>query len=99
MTDKKHGFEDLPGDEDTISGGRLIKIGDLEAVQELWSWDGWYGESVIFKKKDVEEMTDPELVKLIKGTGRFAKVPESEFCVSRDEEKFVFVNVSLDEDD
>ena len=40
MTDKKHGFEDLPGDEDTISGGRLIKIGDLEAVHELWSWDG-----------------------------------------------------------
>ena len=57
MTDNKHGFEDLPGDEDTISGGRLIKIGDLEAVHELWSWDGVY-EVRHFKKKGVEEMTD-----------------------------------------
>lgn len=55
-------FNQLTTDDDTrILSYQFIRIGDLDARQEIWLWDGIIGKSTIFVSAEVAHLTDDEI--------------------------------------
>ena len=67
MTDK---FKKVPVDADTrILSSEERKIGDYDALIQLWSWDGIMGSSVIFANEDVAGLDEDEIAEIVKASG------------------------------
>ena len=94
MTDKetiKEMFKAVKVDEDThllgLSHGHLAS---LPVRQEVWNADGVKGASVIFRKGDVDHLSDEELKALVRNELNL----EGAITLSRKSE-FAFVNHSF----
>lgn len=57
-------FSDIPIESDTrILYKKVIAINDYDVLYETWSWDGYWGESLIFVNDDIAGLTDKEFYK------------------------------------
>lgn len=61
-----------------------------DVMMESWIWDGIQGQSVIFDINDVENLTDDELLNLIKEHYKTETV-----TISRANADFVFLNFNF----
>lgn len=61
-----------------------------DVMMECWIWDGIQGQSVIFDINDVENLTDDELLNLIKEHYKTETV-----TISRAHPDFVFLNFNF----
>lgn len=83
-------FRDIPVDEDTrIISREFVKVGDLDAVREKWSWEGILGETLIFATGDVKDMDDVALEQLLREQ---EKLEDNLKVIIKRGERFVFVN-------
>lgn len=100
MGDKKTGKLDLNtiklGSADRILGSSVLKLDDIEAKYEIWSWDGFHGESLVFRSPEVEELSDKKLCELIKS--RWVNLSERLMNVNR-EPKLTYVSWATPEHD
>lgn len=56
-------FNNVPLDSDTtILEQKEIKINNLDALHQIWNWDGLKGESLIFCNEDFSEISQDELI-------------------------------------
>ena len=80
----------------------LDTLDGLPVRREVWSWDGIWGRSIIFRTSDVADLTDAELTAKVR---RNVTIPvDDEITLSRGDE-FTFCNYGFetgaddDEDD
>ena len=60
-------FHDIPCEVDTkIKFQSEVKIGDIDAVHQMWSWDEITAESLIFVKGEIASINIDELQSQIK---------------------------------
>ena len=60
-------FKNLPVDDDTrIYSTEVKKIEEYDVAYQKWSWDGIYGESIIFLNDDVQSLEREDVLELIK---------------------------------
>ncbi len=75
-------------DEDiTVLMRKTARYGELYAVWEHWLWEGIEGFSLIFRKDDVTDCSDADLLSMVADHSA-GSTPN----VSRKNEHFVFVN-------
>lgn len=81
-------FKNVPVDADTtVLMRNEVKIGDYDALMELWVYDGITASSAIFCKEDVAHLTDAAIIALIQQTFNTENV-----TLSRHTGAFVFAN-------
>ena len=57
-------FENVPADSDTaILYEEEVKIEEIDALYQVWFWDGIKGESLIFCNEDVTDLSEEEIIK------------------------------------
>ncbi len=84
-------FKNLGTDEDTtILQRQYDSFNGIDAAMELWLWDGFEGQSIIFCTKDVENLTDEELTNMIKTHYKTDSV-----TLSRVNPEYVFLNFNF----
>jgi len=87
-------FSSIPKDPDTkIIEQSEIKINDIPAINQKWSWDGIKASSLVFHSKDVEEFNDDELLELIKESG--IEINSSVTFSNKSEFRFVNYNFEV----
>ena len=88
-------FSGVTVDSDTkILLRKEAKLGEYDVLYEKWSWDGIYGESIIFDNKDVEGLNEEELKKEVK-TSPLVKA-DSSFTIKKLESGFTFVSFNFE---
>ena len=92
----------VPTDPDTKIAAALDTLDGLPVRREVWSWDGIWGRSIIFRTSDVADLTDAELIAKVR---RAVTIPTADpITLSRGDE-FTFCNYGFetaaddDEDD
>jgi hypothetical protein len=87
-------FKDIGVDEGTrIIKTSEVKIETLEAVHQKWSWDGIYGESIIFFNEDVVDLNEEEIKTMVQKTDYLELGSQITF---KKAEKYTFVNFNFD---
>jgi hypothetical protein len=84
-----------PIEEDTtIQMEHIVDLPILgtKALMELWSWDGIQGSSVIFLEKDVEHLSDEELI--AKASEDLSALKEGEYTIKRVKD-YVYINFNF----
>jgi len=86
----------IPNDPDTrVSSQELLTIDGNEAVAQWWSWDGIYGNSIIFNYNDVQSDSDADLKSMV---GEALDIRETaNMTISRKTDNFIFVNYGFSE--
>ena len=60
-------FSKVPVEKDTrILFQKEGKLGGIDIRYEIWSWDGYRAESLIFSNDDVSDLTDEEIERLVR---------------------------------
>lgn len=89
MNDK---FKSVPVEKDTkVLSRKIIKLGDLDAQLEKWSWEGIKAQSVIFSEADIVGQSDEALITLIKA--QLDLSDDVDITISRDRNGFAFFNL------
>ncbi|MEG2079183.1 hypothetical protein [Chryseobacterium sp.] len=84
-------FQNLTTDEETkILFRQQTIFNGYDAMMESWIWDGIEGQSVIFYSNDVKNLTDEELMNLIK-----EHYKNETFTISRNNADYVFLNFNF----
>ena len=87
-------FIDITVDRDTrILYRNPIKVGNYDALYEIWSWDGIHGTSVIFVSEEVEDLSEEEIFKLV--CSALNKDKLSEYTISDGKSEYRFGNFSF----
>lgn len=85
-------FQDIPEDKDTvILFQKRGFVSDFQVLFQHWSYDGILGISAIFLKEDVGGYSDDELKGLFD-----KKFVEQGMTVSKNSEKYIFVNYGFE---
>ena len=96
MFDSKTSKSDLDmengGTTDRALGSHAVMLGGISAKYEMWSWDGIYGESIIFQSSDVTGISDEDILKMIRA--KWPHLSDTGINVVRKEE-LVFVNWAI----
>lgn len=88
-------FASLPQDADTrIKSQRHINMAGIDALHQVWTWDGVKGESLIFAAADLSEATDRQIVDMAQSAGFVTNDPD--FDIKRSESGFVFLNFGFE---
>lgn len=88
---RNQSFKDVPVDSDTrIIGQKEVRIGGIDALCQCWIWDGIKGWSMVFFTNDVQDLSDDELVGLV----REVEVITTSTTIKRGE-KWTFVNFNF----
>ncbi len=88
-------FIDITVDRDTrILYRNPIKVGNYDALYEIWSWDGIHGTSVIFVSEEVEDLSEEEIIRLV--CSALNKDDLSKYTISDGESKYRFVNFGFE---
>lgn len=91
-------FDAVPQDKGTkIVLERKIIVESLEALHQVWVWDGIIGESLIFRKTDVDGFDENRLKEILEMTGLHTRQEAVTFNASG--EDFRFVNFNFREQD
>mgnify|MGYP000672242412 CR=1 FL=1 len=86
-------FNDIPCDTDTkIILELASKLNGYNILYQKWSWDGINGESVIFHFKDIIDLKEDEVIKIVKDSPLVQK--DSKLTFSQ-KNNYVFVNFNF----
>ncbi len=92
MTNPK--FDSIPIEPDTtVLFKEIVAISGYDGLYETWSWDGYWGESLIFTDDDAGGLTDREIRKVVRTSGLVGK--ETKITVNRSHSGFVFCNFNF----
>lgn len=78
--------------ETTFKQRNQIHLAGLACVHEVWFWEGIDGETLIFKTEDVEDLAEPELLRVAKEYPGFAHF--ADYTLKRGEQ-FTFLNFNF----
>ena len=88
-------FEGVPVEEDTRLLSRTeMEIEGVPVRHENWSWDGVYGETLVFVSADVESKDTESLKAFARASGRVSR--GSEITIKRSDSGYTFVNFNFD---
>lgn len=92
-------FDNIPEEkEGAIHFRAQMKFDELiDCVFEFWTWDGIQANSLIFHEEDVAHLSDEELKKMIIESPIFKKDNPYWATISRNREKYTFVNFNFEE--
>ena len=63
-------FNNISIEKDTrILFQKEDKLGDYDVRHEVWSWEGYRGESLIFSNDDVAGLPDQDIKRLVRASG------------------------------
>lgn len=69
MENPKSKFADIPCGSDTrMLYQKEVKLGEYDCLFEVWSWDGILANSFAFLSNDIKDITDEELIALLKAS-------------------------------
>jgi hypothetical protein len=86
-------FDDLTIDLDTkLLSRHIIDINGIPCAHENWIWDGIFGESLIFYKDDLKDLTEDGIFDFI-SIGKEVKKEGSTIKVG---DKFVYFNFNFE---
>ena len=95
MNSKMSKFKNVPIDNDEETKLRLeVKLGEYDALYELWVWEGIKGESIIFADEDVADLEDCAIEELVR-TAPICK-DGSSITMKRSQSGFTFVNFNFE---
>lgn len=95
MAQQMNKFDRVPIEHDTtILFQQTCKLSEYDVSYEIWSWDGVRGESIIFSNKDIDKLSDDEIVEkvLVSPLFKLGTTP----TLKRPESGFTFVNFNFD---
>ena len=93
MSDK---FKNVPVDDDTrILSQEIKRLDKFEALYQLWSWDGYKGESIIFSDDDVKNLSEAEIKEIIRKSS-LLKDKESKMTFSQSGSGYTFINFNFE---
>ena len=59
-------FKNIPVDDDTrILATTVERIEGYDVAYQKWSWDGTYGESIIFFNEEVKSLSKEDILELV----------------------------------
>lgn len=83
-------FANIPVDEGTrITSEKIIQINGIDAMHQCWFWEGVHGQSLIFCQADLEGISEPQLVEMLRSSLLAQHHDEN---ISVNETGYVFVN-------
>jgi len=91
-------FKEIPVEKDTkIIREQEIIVKKIPAVHQKWSWDNIIAESIIFHTEDIDDLTDNELLEIVKNcpTDKYSFEPHSQHTLKRSPSGFTFVNFNF----
>ena len=87
-------FDNIPIEKETrILFKKVIAINGYDVLYETWSWDGYWGESLIFTDGDVGGLADTEIRKVVRTSGLVEN--RSKIIVNRSYKGFIFCNFNF----
>ena len=87
-------FDGVPTEEDTkIIFRHEVKFGDYDILYEKWLWDGITAESIVFDSKDVEGLSDDEIIEDAKSSPLVES--DSDVTIKRSDAGYTFVNFNF----
>lgn len=88
-------FKDVPIDMDTkIIFRQEAKVDNYDCIHEVWSWDSFIAESLIFDNEKIEDLNDDELQMKITSSG--IPDPGSSVLIKRSDSGYTFVNFNFE---
>ena len=69
-------------------------LGGYPVRYEIWSWDGYQAESIIFSNDDVSSLSDKEIEMVMYESGLIQE--ESGITINRSDSGFVFVSFNFE---
>jgi len=91
-------FENVPIENDTlVVFEKLHNIGEFEVLYQIWRWQDYIANSIIFLSKDVEHLREEEIIELVKNDPVFKGPPKTTF--KRNESGYIFVNFNFELDE
>lgn len=91
MSDK---FKNVPIEEDTVILHRAEGcLGNYDVLYEKWSWEGVTADCFIFANKDIQDLTDSQLIDEVK-TSPMLK-DSSKIEIKRSDSGFTFVSFNF----
>ena len=89
-------FQHVPVEKGTrIHFEKEIKIADMDALHQVWSWDGVHAESIIFCNEDVQHHSDDEVRDIVVGHFKEKIQKNTKMTLSRSDSGFTFVNFNF----
>lgn len=84
-------FANVPLDEDTrIKSQRQITVGGIDALHQVWVWDGLMGESVIFITEDIAHLSDDTVIRTARNAGFISE--QTDVILKKSHDDFTFLN-------
>ena len=104
-------FKSVPVDSDTkITSAQEVRIVNLAALHQHWSWEQITAESIIFHAEDVKDLTDDKLFQKVTDFYKQAYLVDSQtthqkkttkkdiderYTITRDSSGYTFVNFNF----
>jgi hypothetical protein len=86
-------FRDLPIEKETrLLSRQIMELDGIICAHENWTWDGIYGESLIFYQEDLKGKNDNEIFNWLSG---FYNIEYDQSTIKRTE-KFIFINFNFE---
>ena len=90
----KTNFIQIPNDPDTIILFQQQGVfDDIPACYQSWLFDGIRGESIIFRKKDLQNRKDTDLINKVKASKLVQTC--SQITLSRNPPDYLFINFNI----
>lgn len=87
-------FKNVPLEPDTvILFEKPHTIGGFEVLYQIWQWENYQGDSIIFADEDVAGIDEEEIKNLVKTDSVF--LPGSGLTLKRGKSGFTFVNFNF----
>ena len=89
-------FQNVPVEKGTrIHVEKEIRVGEMDTLHQVWSWDGVHAESIVFHNHDVQTLSDDEVQRIVREHLK-EKIPkDGKMTLSRSESGFTFVNFNF----
>jgi len=89
-------FQNVPVEKGTrIHFEKEIRVGEMDTLHQVWSWDGVRAESVVFQNNDVQGLSDDELQNIVREHLKEKITEDAKMTMSRSESGFTFVNFNF----
>ena len=87
-------FRGVPVEEDTkILRREVMTVEGHEVLHEKWSWDGVRGETMIFVSRDVAELGNESLERMVRGAPQVES--GSQITIKRSDTGYTFVSFNF----
>jgi len=89
-------FENVPVESDTvILLEKIHTLGGFEVLYQIWRWENYQGDSIIFADEDVADLEEEDIKNMVKNDS--VCQPGSSLTFKRGESGFTFVNFNFED--